>query len=95
MTIDRAEAPIGLPSGVLRIPPYHCCGPAFQLHPLRWTDKALCRFIGARQLFVLRSATHGSLVAPLTPDVTNPRGCVGAWRPRVPHTSHAPSFVRS
>ena len=47
MTIDRAEAPIGLPSGVLRIPPYHCCGPAFQLHPLRWTDKILCRFFGA------------------------------------------------
>ena len=23
------------------------CGPAFRLHPLRWTDKFLCRFFGA------------------------------------------------
>ena len=28
-------------------PPYHCCGPAFRLHPLRWTDTILCRFFGA------------------------------------------------
>ena len=42
-----AEASIGLPPRVLRIPPYHCCGPAFRLHPLRWTDKILCRFFGA------------------------------------------------
>ena len=28
-------------------PPYHCCRPAFRLHPLRWTDKILCRFFGA------------------------------------------------
>ena len=47
LTIDRAEASIGLPPRVLQIPPYHCCGPAFQLHPLRWTDKILCRFFGA------------------------------------------------
>ena len=47
--LDRvdAEASIGLPPRVLQIPPYRCCGPAFQLHPLRWTDKILCRFFGA------------------------------------------------
>ena len=53
-TIDRAELmSSGLPSRVLRIPPYLCCGPAFRHHPLRRTDKILCRCFGApvRQAF--------------------------------------------
>ena len=47
VTIGRAEASIGLPPRALRIPPYHCCRPAFRHHPLRRTDKILCRCFGA------------------------------------------------
>ena len=34
--------------------------PAFQLHPLRWTDKFLCRFFGAPA--TLRAALGFSLI---------------------------------
>ena len=39
VTIGRAEAPIGLPPRALRIPPYHCCRPAFR----QVGDKNGCR----------------------------------------------------
>ena len=55
LTFGRAEASIGLPPRALRIPPYHCCGPAFRHHPLRRTDKILCRCFGAPATLLRRA----------------------------------------
>ena len=43
VTIGQAEASIGLPPRALRIPPYHCCRPAFR----QVGDYIICQCFGA------------------------------------------------
>ena len=43
LLIGQAEASIGLPPRALRIPPYHCCRPAFR----QVGDYIICQCFGA------------------------------------------------